>query len=70
MLLLARSEGQRVVMPRAGVVVMVCKIQGRRAVLGFEASPDEPIHREEVYRAIQATDPGRMSVESGHRTRR
>lgn len=70
MLLFSRSVGQRVVLPRSRIVVTVCRVQGKKVVLGFQAPPDQPIHREEVYAAIRATDPGRLSVESGHRTRR
>lgn len=51
MLGLSRQEGEQV---RIGddVVVKVAKIRGNRVDLAFEAPPDVPIHREEVWQAI------------------
>lgn len=36
-----------------GVVITVVEIKGDRVRLGIEADRDVPVHREEVYQAIQ-----------------
>jgi carbon storage regulator len=58
MLVLSRKEGQRI---RIGdsVVVTVVGLSGGRVRLGIEGPVSVPIHREEVYRRIQAEQAGR-----------
>jgi len=70
MLLLARSEGQRVLVPQHELSVMVVEVKGGRVVLGFDAPVGCAIHREEVYQAMQQEGKGRLYHERGHRTRR
>lgn len=48
MLILSRKKGQRVVIGDS-VVVTVAEIRSDRVSLAFEAPPEVPIHREEVY---------------------
>ena len=62
MLKLRREVGQRIVVipPDSGpVVVTVVDIdpQSGRVWLGFEADADTAIHREEVWRRIEAAQP-------------
>ena len=41
-----------------GVLVTVVEIKGDRVRLGIEADRDVPVHREEVYQAIQCEKRG------------
>jgi carbon storage regulator len=56
MLILTREVNERIVIGEGAnqVIVMVCKIKGEDVRLGIEAPPHMPIHREEIYMAIQA----------------
>jgi carbon storage regulator len=54
MLVLSRKIGERI---RIGdhVTLTVVRIHGDKVRLGIEAPPDVTIHREEVYRRMQAS---------------
>ena len=53
MLVLSRKKNESI---RIGddITVTVCEIRGDKVRLGIEAPPETPVHREEVYEAIQA----------------
>lgn len=56
MLVLARKEGERIVIgDNKLVVVTVTEIQKGLVRLGIEASADTPVNREEVYQKMLAT---------------
>ena len=68
MLVLSRKHGERIKIGR-DVTLVVVEIRGDRVRLGFEAPPGVPIHREEVFRAIQreliANTPSKGNGEGG-----
>ncbi len=53
MLVLSRKKGQCIVIAD-DIVVTVLEINGDKTRLGIEAPRDVPVHRREVYDAIQA----------------
>ena len=53
MLVLTRKVGERIHIGE-GIVVTVVRIQGDKVRIGVEAPTDVAIHREEVYRRVQA----------------
>lgn len=56
MLVLSRKENQSVIIPMddgSQIEVMVVEIRGDKIRLGFSAPRGVPIHREEVWQAIQ-----------------
>lgn len=52
MLVLSRKEGEEVVIGD-DVVITIVRIEGDRVRLGVQAPTDVPVHRREVYTAIQ-----------------
>lgn len=56
MLVLTRKVGERIHIGE-GVVVTVVRIQGDKVRIGIEAPSEVTIHREEVYRRVQAGRP-------------
>ena len=52
MLVLTRKQGERLQIGD-DVVVTVLEVHGRRIRLGIEAPTEIPVHRQEVYEAIQ-----------------
>jgi carbon storage regulator len=52
MLVLTRKKGEAIVIGE-GVIVTVIEVRGDKVRLGIEASKETPIHRQEVYEAIQ-----------------
>lgn len=52
MLVLSRHRGESVVI-NGNIVVTVVDIRGDKVRLGFEAPDDIPVHRREVWEAIQ-----------------
>jgi len=52
MLVLSRNRGQSIIIDD-NVVVTVVDVRGEKVKLGIEAPKDTPVHRQEVYRAIQ-----------------
>jgi carbon storage regulator len=53
MLILSRTRDQQVIIGNEMVTITVVDIRGDRVRLGFTASKEVPIHRKEVYDAIQ-----------------
>jgi carbon storage regulator len=53
MLVLSRKKGQRIVIGD-NIEVTIIEVRGDRVKLGFAGPPDVAIHREEVYRRIEA----------------
>lgn len=60
MLILSRRRGQSIYVGKAGVVlndpvkVTIVEVRNGTVRVGIEANPDCPVHRQEVYEAIQA----------------
>ena len=52
MLVLSRKQDQRIVIGD-NIVVTVVEIRGDRVRLGIEAPTEVPVHRREIYEAIQ-----------------
>lgn len=57
MLVLSRKKNESIVVNDA-IVITVVEIRGDKVRLGIEAPRDVPIHRSEVYAAIQAHNQG------------
>jgi carbon storage regulator len=55
MLVLSRKKDQRVIIGE-NIEVTVIEIRGDRVKLGFVGPQEVPIHREEVFRRIDACD--------------
>lgn len=55
MLVLSRKRGEEIIIEVDGrpVTVVVVDIRGDKARLGITAPPDVPVHRREIYDAIQ-----------------
>ena len=53
MLVLSRKKNESIIIDE-NIVITVVEIRGDKVRLGIEAPRDIPIHREEVYQAIQA----------------
>jgi carbon storage regulator len=53
MLVLTRKVGERILIGD-GIVITVVRIQGDKVRIGVDAPPSIPVHREEVYRRVQA----------------
>jgi carbon storage regulator len=53
MLVLSRKRDQQIVIGD-GIVITVVEIRGDKVRLGIEAPKETPVHRKEVYEAIQA----------------
>ena len=52
MLVLSRKKGESIVI-NDNIVVTLIDIRGDKVRLGFDAPKDVPVHRKEVYDAIQ-----------------
>jgi len=55
-LVLSRKRGESIVIGNE-ITVTVLEVQGDRIKLGFTASAEVPIHRQEIYRAVRASPP-------------
>ena len=53
MLVLSRKIGQSIVIPGIDATVTVVDIRGDKVRLGINAPVEIPVHRQEVYEAIQ-----------------
>lgn len=52
MLVLSRKKDEKIIIGD-NISIMIVDIQGDKVRLGIEAPRDIPVHREEVYQAIQ-----------------
>ncbi len=77
MLVLSRYKDQSIYIGD-DIVVTIVDVRGDRIRLGIEAPPNVPVHRQEIYEAIQRENAselevesveGRMSVQTLERTR-
>lgn len=58
MLVLTRKSEEKIIIGKnKNVVITVLRVQGDKVSLGFEAAPDIPICREEVFAAPQTSCP-------------
>lgn len=55
MLILSRKSGESIVID-GRIHVKVVRVEGDVVKLGFEAPPDVPVHRKEVYEEIQQSN--------------
>jgi carbon storage regulator len=58
MLVLTRMTNERIVVGNGEIVITVVDIRGDRVRLGVDAPTDVPVHRQEVYDAINAEQRG------------
>lgn len=63
MLVLSRKKGERVLIGD-DIELIVTDIRGDKVRIGIEAPKEIPVHRSEVYEAIQAK---RKAEQEGHR---
>ena len=56
MLSLSRKPHERIIIDDR-IIISILDVRGDKVRLGIEAPPDMPIHREEVWRNIQAGVP-------------
>ncbi len=61
MLVLSRKAKQRIVIG-GNIELVVIAVDGNRVKLGFNASSDIPIHREEVHQRIQSENGGDLAA--------
>jgi carbon storage regulator len=57
MLVLSRKCGEKIVIPQQNITLTVLEIRGDRIRLGITAPPDVPVHRQEIWQRIRATEP-------------
>lgn len=62
MLVLGRKPGETVVIG-GGIKVTVLEVRGDRVKLGFDAPPEMPVHREELFLRIEGR--ARTSAHAG-----
>lgn len=62
MLVLSRKKGEGIVINN-NIEIVVVEIRGDKVRLGIEAPRDVPVHRREVYNAIQLAEKKGKSVE-------
>jgi len=55
MLILSRNVGQSIVVDDR-IVVRIMRLEGETVKVGIEAPPEVPVHRQEVYEEIQASN--------------
>ncbi len=63
MLVLSRYKDQSIYIGD-DIVVTIVDVRGDRIRLGIEAPPNVPVHRQEIYEAIQRENAGELEVES------
>jgi len=64
MLCLTRRRDERVIV-NGNIIVTLVEIKGDKVVLGFDADPSIPVHREEVHLAILRDEEERRLREGG-----
>lgn len=62
MLILTRSEGERLVFPDLGITITVAEIKGNKVRIGIDAPRDVRVNREEVQRRIDECHQRPMAV--------
>lgn len=63
MLVLSRKKNESIVINN-DITIVVVEIRGDKVRLGVEAPREVPVHRREVYEAIQRSQSGDVEVES------
>jgi carbon storage regulator len=63
MLVLSRKKNESIVINN-DITIVVVEIRGDKVRLGVEAPREVPVHRREVYEAIQRSQNGDVEVES------
>ena len=58
MLVLSRKFDESIILPTAGVTITVIEIRRDKVRLGIEAPKEMPVHRMEVWAAIQRSESG------------
>ncbi len=64
MLVLSRKRNEQIVIAE-NIVITVVEIRGGKVRLGIEAPKSVPVHRKEVYEAIQREKEQKTNQESG-----
>ncbi len=64
MLVLSRRQDERIIIDD-NIVITIVEIRGDTVRLGIDAPRDIPVHREEVYHAIQRTKAEPMGTAPG-----
>lgn len=54
MLVVSRTENEKIIVGNGAIEIVVVEIRGNKVRLGVHAPKDISVHREEVYREIQA----------------
>lgn len=63
MLVLSRKRGETIVVPQCALSVTVIGVQGNTVRLGISAPPEVAVHREELWRAIDAEESAAADAE-------
>ena len=63
MLVLSRKKSESIVINN-DITIVVVEIRGDKVKLGVEAPKDVPVHRREVYEAIQAQESANAAAET------
>ncbi|EGL13604.1 MULTISPECIES: carbon storage regulator CsrA [unclassified Paenibacillus] len=62
MLILSRLKGEKIIIGQ-DIVLTVLDVAGDQVRIGIEAPKDIPIHREEIYKAIQAENQAAVKMD-------
>ncbi|MFB7817550.1 carbon storage regulator CsrA [Paenibacillus chitinolyticus] len=62
MLILSRLKGEKIMIGQ-DIVLTVLDVAGDQVRIGIEAPKDIPIHREEIYKAIQAENQAAVKMD-------
>ncbi|MEC0244668.1 carbon storage regulator CsrA [Paenibacillus chitinolyticus] len=62
MLILSRLKGEKIIVGQ-DIVLTVLDVAGDQVRIGIEAPKDIPIHREEIYKAIQAENQAAVKMD-------
>ncbi|WP_405080876.1 carbon storage regulator CsrA [Paenibacillus chitinolyticus] len=62
MLILSRLKGEKIIIGQ-DIVLTVLEVAGDQVRIGIEAPKDIPIHREEIYKAIQAENQAAVKMD-------